>query len=330
MAIFRNTTIRQIADMANVSVATVSRALNGTGPVKKSTFDRIQAAVKALSSSPIDSGPILPNRTILVSFPNLTNPFNTNIIRGISNAATRRGYDVVFYANENYCSSLSYRFFELSNFFSGLIIVHNVPDTNILSQLAEKVPIVMCSEHISNSTIPYVAIDDYESAFTAVNYLVSLGRKKIALINTSSSNNYAIHRERGYRACLEKAGLPINEQWVLHLADVNFDLAVASISSLLNSEDRPDACFCVSDVFAAAVIKVAVEQGIHVPENLSVIGFDDIELTTMTTPTITTIHQPTFQLGLQSCNLLIEQIESPSLHQKPIILNTDLIVRCST
>lgn len=330
MAIFRNTTILQIAEAANVSVATVSRALNGTAPVKKETYDRIQAVIKELSSSLPDSDNTTRCRTILASFPNLSNPFNSNIIRGISTAAARKGYDVVFYANENYCSSLSYRFFEMSDCFSGYIIVHNVPDTGLLTHLASKVPVVMCSEHISKSTIPYVAIDDYASASTAVNYLISSGRKKIALINTSTSNNYAIHRERGYRACLEKAGFQINEHWILHLADVNFDLAVASVESLLASSNRPDACFCVSDVFAAAVIKVACEKGLLIPDDLSVVGFDDIDLATMTTPTITTIHQPTFQLGYQSCNLLIEQIDNPGISQKQIILNTDLIVRDST
>lgn len=330
MTVFQNTTIRQIAEHANVSIATVSRALNGTGPVKKATLERIQYSVRALASVPTDFSLGSSNRTILASFPNLSNPFNTGIIRGISNAAARRGYDVVYYANENYPSSLSYHFFELSDFYDGLIIVHNVPDSKILAQLSSKTPVVMCSEHVSDSMVPYVAIDDFESAFTAVNYLISLGRKKIAFISTSSSNNYAVHRERGYRACLEKANLKVNEQWILRLADVNFGLAAASLASFFNSDDRPDACFCVSDVFAAAVIKIANEKGISVPDELSVVGFDDIDLTTMTTPTITTIHQPTYQLGWQSCNLLVEQIEDPMTTQKSIILNTDLIVRCST
>lgn len=330
MAFFQNITIRQIAEKSNVSVATVSRALNGTAPVKKATMERIQQSINELSNTPQEVSLIPKTKTILASFPNLSNPFNTDIIRGISGAAARGNYDVVFYSNNNYSSNFSYRFLETSKFFCGLIVVHNLPDHQILSKLSSKTPVVMCSEHIANNTIPYVAIDDYESACTAVNYLISIGRKKIALVNSSLSNNYAVHRERGFRACLEKANLPINEQWIFHLPDINFDLATGALSHIFESEDRPDACFCVSDVFAAAALKVALEKGISIPSDMSVIGFDDIDLATMTTPTITTIHQPTYQLGWQACNLLIEQIENPGSAQKPIILNTDLIVRGST
>ena len=333
MAIFQSLTIRQIAEKAEVSIATVSRALNGTGTVKESTMQRIQNAINELGCEiPKDlSSQKVKTKRLLASFPDLINPFNSNVIQGILDAAARRGYQVIFYSNCNYALPSSYQFFlDQEEFYDGLLIAHNLPNQQLLSDLKEKFPVVMCSEHISNASIPYVAIDDYAAACTAVNYLISTGHKKIACINSTLSNNYAFHRERAFRDCLKKAGLPIREDWVMHLPDVDFNVAVGSIAALFDSNELPDAFFCVSDVFAASVIRLANERNIHVPKDISVVGFDDIDLATMTTPKITTIRQPAYQLGWQASNLLIEQIENPTESVRRIILNTDLIVRDST
>lgn len=329
MANFKTTTIKQVAEKANVSIATVSRVINNTGPVKESTRMRILSAIDELEySTHAKKG--RPPKTILVSFPDLVNPFNSGVIRGICSAASQYGYKVIFHVLENYYAPASYGFFTTSQFFDGLLLVHNVPDKNILAELVEKIPIVMCSEHVSGNAVSYVAIDDFAAAQMAVDYLIRIGRKKIALINSSLSNNYAFHRERGYRASLEAAGLSINEKWIINLPAVNFTLAFAAVSDVLKHEELPDAFFCVSDVYAAAAINAAKAHGLSVPENLSVIGFDDIDLTTIVVPSITTIHQPAFQMGYQSCSLLIDQIEYPSSKTRQIVLNTDLIVRTST
>lgn len=332
MAIFQSLTIRQIAEKANVSIATVSRALNGTGSVKESTMERIRQAIDALGYEPPVDAPAPRPRSgrLLASFPDLDNPFNSGLIQGMLDAASRRGYHVAFYVNTNYSLSSGYRLFlEEDCFYDGLLLAHTLPQS-LIPSLTARFPVVMCSEHIPNAAIPYVAIDDYAAACTAVNYLISTGRKNIACINSSLNKNYAVHRERGYRDCLQKAGLPIREEWIVHLPDVSFNLAVGSVAALFDGEQRPDAFFCVSDVFAAAVIKLAAERHIPVPGELGVIGFDDINLTAMTTPTITTIRQPAYQMGSSACNLLIEQVENPAGGLNRVILSTDLVVRDST
>lgn len=330
MAMFQNLTIREIGERAGVSIATVSRALNGTGPVSDATMQKIRKAMEELGYDTSAAAKQVRKKVILASFPDLINPFNSNIIKGISDAADRHGYKVVFYANENYTIPAGYQFLEEADFYDGLILAHTLPDQQRLVQLSVKRPVVMCSEHISGCMIPYIAIDDYKAACMAVNYLISTGRTRIACVNSALSNNYALHRERGYRACLEKAGLPINEKWILHLPSIDFDTALGSMGPLFDGDERPDAFFCVSDVFAASVIKYAVSHGIRVPQDVSVMGFDDIPQAVMTSPAISTVRQPAYQMGLQACNLLIEQIENPSIIPNKIVLNTDLIVRSST
>lgn len=329
MANFKITTIRQVAERAGVSIATVSRAINDSASVKASTREKIQSAIDELEYSGLSKVGASP-KTILVSLPDLINPFNGELIQGINAAASQCGYKVIYYVLQNYYSAASYGFFATNQFFDGLLILHNVPDKSMLASLVEKTPVVMCSEHVSDNVVSYVAIDDYESARKAVDYLIRIRKKKIALINSSLLNNYAIHRERGYRASLAEAGLPINEKWIVNLPDINYEFTLGIISDMLKREETPDAFFCVSDVYAAAAIKAARLNRFSVPDDIAVVGFDDINITVMTEPAITTIHQPKFQLGWQSCSLLIEQIEHPSLKTRQIILNTDLVVREST
>jgi len=331
MASFHNVTIRQISEKANVSVATVSRALNGTAPVRRVTMDRINKAIEELS--PGTGAPSMPtpqDRIILASFPDLTNPFNSGLIQGMQNAASQHGYKIVFFVNERYYLEESYIQFKAFYSYAGILLAHNVPNADIVERLNAIVPVVMCSEHISGNKIPYVAINDYSAACSAVNYLISTGRKRIACINSSLMNNYAVHRERGYRDCLKEAGLPVDERMIVHLTDVDYDLARNSIEGILSLDEQPDAFFCVSDTFAAAAVNVLSSKGYAVPGDVAVTGFDDIDLATMTTPPLTTVRQPRFQLGRQACNILIEQIEKPGGNIGKVILNTDLIVRGTT
>lgn len=325
----KKVTVREIAEEADVSIATVSRALNAPDTVKLATRNKIQEAIARLEEQPSEK-PIFHSKMILASFPDLYNPFNTEVIHGILDAAAKRGYDVVFSSDNNFNSVESCSFFHRYAHFSGTIMAHIGPNPQTLLQIAAKTPVVMCSEHVTDTVIPYVAIDDFAAACTAVKYLISTGRTKIGLINSPLDFNYAVHRERGYRHCLEAAGLPINENWILHLPDLDFDIAFCIVSEILNSENRPDAFFCVSDVFAAAVVKAAVLKGIAIPGELGVVGFDDVLLSSMVTPAITTIRQPIYQLGYQSCSLLMNQIEGVPLVNKRIILNTELIVRSSS
>ena len=329
MANFKTTTIKQVAARAGVSTATVSRVLSGNGSVKSDTRSKVLAAIDTLEYATRQNKKCSP-RTILASFPDLINPFYNDVIQGIRQAAVQGNYKVVFYVMENYFADSSYGFFESSNFYDGLLLAHNVPNSAILSRLSARLPVVMCSEHVSGNVVSYVAIDDFVSAQKAMKYLFRLGRNKIALVNSSLSNNYAIHRERAYRHCLEKEGISINENWIINLPSINYDLAVGAVTNLLKKQNIPDAFFCVSDVYAAAAIKAAEQLSFSVPEDIAVIGFDDIDITTMTSPQITTIHQPKYQMGWQSCSLLIDQIEHPSMQTRQIILNTDLIVRSST
>lgn len=334
MAISKTVSIAKIAKQANVSIATVSRIINKSGRVKPETVQKVMQAISDFGLTPKDFH-ILENdssrNAILVCFPDFRNPFYADIIDGIQKAAASRGFRTFYYEASDYKNALNeYEIIMEQNNFAGLLLAHNIPDEEKLSRLRLKYPVVMCSEHCNAPEISFVSIDDIYSSQIAINYLLSTGRTRIALINSMLTNAYARFREKGFLEALSKAGLIPNNDWIIHISNIDFDITVSVISALLKEQDRPDAFYCVSDVYGAAAIKAIQNSNLRVPEDIAVIGFDNIDLAKMVVPSLTTISQPKMQMGHQSCELLLNLIENPSSPTQHILLNTELIVRDST
>ncbi|MEE0202319.1 LacI family transcriptional regulator [Faecalicatena contorta] len=334
MAISKTVTISQIAKQANVSIATVSRIINKSGYVKPETTQKVLQAITHFGLTPKDfhiAETATNTCSILVCFPDFRNPFYTEVIDGIQAAAASRGFRTFFYEASDYKNALNeYEVIMDQNHFSGLLLVHNIFDKEKLSRLRLKYPIVMCSEHCYLPNVSFVSIDDIYSSQIAINYLISTGRTKIALINSMLTNAYAKYREKGYLEAMAKAGLVPRNEWIMHVSSIDFDMAVSIISALLKKPDHPDAFYCVSDVYGAAAIKAIQNCNLQVPKDIAVIGFDNIDLSKMVVPSLTTISQPKRQIGHQSCELLLDLIENPSSPTQHILLNTELIVRDST
>ena len=334
MAISKTVTISQIAKQANVSIATVSRIINKSGYVKPETTQKVLQAISHFGLTPKDfhiAETATNTCSILGCFPDFRNPFYTEVIDGIQAAAASRGFRTFFYEASDYKNALNeYEVIMDQNHFSGLLLVHNIFDKEKLSRLRLKYPIVMCSEHCYLPNVSFVSIDDIYSSQIAINYLISTGRTKIALINSMLTNAYAKYREKGYLEAMAKAGLVPRNEWIMHVSSIDFDMAVSIISALLKKPDHPDAFYCVSDVYGAAAIKAIQNCNLQVPKDIAVIGFDNIDLSKMVVPSLTTISQPKRQIGHQSCELLLDLIENPSSPTQHILLNTELIVRDST
>lgn len=331
MALSKNTTIEEIARRANVSIATVSRVINQTGNVHPRTIDKVQKVMKSLDYCPAASRKADRTRgSLLLSLPNMGNPFYQTVIQGIYQVAFQNGYEVFIHRPAAHVQIEVYeRIFREQN-ISGMILAHTVQDYAALETLCSKYPIVMCSECIQSDRIPSVSIDDRIAAKTAINYLLSTARRRIVLLNSPIHFNYARQRELGYSDALKDAGLALDPRRIVHLPEINYNLALSAATNLLRTEPLPDAFFCVSDVFAAAVIKAAANLGYRVPEDIAVVGFDNIELANMMVPSITTIAQPTFQMGVQACKLLLDRINHISCLNMHIVMETELVVRGST
>lgn len=329
----RKITIKHVADMANVSIATVSRIMNHKGNVKEETRQKVLSVMESLDISP--SASLLTDQTsntILLCVPDFSNPFNSLVIDGIQKAAYANNYRVlILQSKETYLKFEDYESVLREHSFAGLILLTSIADPKLVEDLARNCPIVMCSEYCDINGASFVSIDDIAAARKATEYLIACGCKKIGLLNSAMQHQYARKREDGFRQALEEAGLPVYEEMIAHISSVNYKLALSHAENILReSSVRPDAFFAVSDVFAVAALRVARQNHLRVPQDISVIGFDNIEVSAMTNPPITTIEQPSFQIGYQACQLLAEKICNPSTAPRKIILGTELIARGST
>lgn len=329
----KRVTIEDVARRAGVSIATVSRIINHKDSVTSSTRRKVADAMEYLNFVPRSTPAVSDgsSRVILMCIPDFDNPFNAQIIRGVQKAARFHRYEVLFLQTDDfYTSAGDYLSLVKSSSISGILMLSPAPDDGLLAELNARCPLVMCSEYSEQAGLSYVTIDNVTSAKNAVNYLISTGCRKIGLINSFHRNVYAREREQGYLEALREAGLSANPDWIAHISSINYQSALSKAAYILGMDDRPDAFFATSDMFAVGVVGAAKKLGLSVPEDVSVIGFDNVETSLMCDPQLTTIEQPSYQIGYQSCELLIDRISDPDAPHRHIKLDTELIVRQST
>ena len=261
--------------------------------------------------------------------PYFTNPFHSTALDGIKTAAQNRGYDIVIY---NYDHNDFLETFErLLDLIDKLPVCGGVLlspgiQADKIQLLDQKLPVVQCADIAKE--VSYVAVDDYAAAKSAVNYLLRHGGRKIAFIKTAEMD-FVRNRERGYCDAMKEAGLPVVPQDIVSVPE-DYETAVALISGLLGGEDRPDAFFASSDLIAVAAVNAVSRKGLRVPEDVSVVGFDDTYLAAMSTPPLTTVRQPIRRMGEIACKMLLDRLANPSAPCEQILLNADLVVRGTT
>ena len=328
----KKVTIKDLAEFTGLSPATVSRVLNNSSLVKDATKKRVEEAMNQLgmplahySEGMKDNKPI-----IVLNIPDIENNYYQRVISGATVSAKAHDCHILVYES-SLKNNRVYDFIDMIQNVnaSGVITLNNL-SADILHKINNVRPIVQCSEYTPDTNIPYVTINNYQSAKYATEYLLSTGRNKIAFINGPLNFRYAIERQRGFTDAMESAGLSVPQNWIVQLPKINFDMAYASACQLLDAEIVPNAFFTISDVIAAAVIRAAKQFKFRVPEDISVVGFDNIDISMMTTPSITTVSQPCFQIGYTACDMLIDMISNPSSSAKTILLNTELVIREST
>lgn len=326
-------TMRQIAKLAGVSPATVSRVLNETVPVSPDLKERVMAAARE-SGYTVVKNPESKSHLIGLLLPRLSNPFYTEIIQGILDTASAAGFDVVIRpASVSGMNSFNKNpsLFHKDTKMAGLLTLSRLrSDGWLLRSLPEDLPIVQCCEYNEALSYPVVSIDHYSAAYKATRHLLSTGHSNLALFNSSCQTLYGKKREEGFLKALSDCRTPVRQDWILHLGDVDYHLALAAAKELFSKQDHPDAIFAVSDLYAAGIVKGLAELGLQVPGDVSVIGFDDTEISLVNTPTLTTIHQPRHKLGATACSILLQLIQSETTVSQYYWVESDLIIRGST
>jgi len=325
-------TIGDVAARAGVSIATVSRVVNARYGVSRSTSDRVQAVIDDLGyESSLVARSLRSQRTnvlgILVSD---IEPFSAELLKGIALAVRDTGFDLVVYSRgmsgegnweQRYLSRLG------GTLTDGIILV-----TPTVVEVTTAQPIVAVDPHVGSSTVPTVHSENYEGAVTATRHLLELGHRRIGFLAGRRDLVSARRREDGFRAALAEVGLDVDNDLV-QAGAFTVESAVEPARRLLDRRDRPTAIFAANDLSAAQVIATAGELGLSVPDDLSVVGFDNIPESALTEPPLTTIDQSIQAMGSAAVETLIELIEHPERHgERPPhhTLPTRLVLRRST
>ncbi|MDD3213632.1 MAG: LacI family DNA-binding transcriptional regulator [Eubacteriales bacterium] len=320
-----------VAKRANVSIATVSRVLNGQTTVAPSLAEQVMNAVKALNYEPNYTARNLrrnESRTLVILTPNITNPYYANIISGIAQGAQENGYSSFMFNTEGKRELEEQILERLSKHQAdGAIVLATVLGTDWLYDYAKEYPVVQCSEHDPDYAIPHVCVDNYRAAREVMEYLISLGHTRIGTISSDNHFFSTAERLRGYRDALLEAGIPVEEDYIRYATQgYTFKMGFKAARSLLAQEKRPTALFCISDMLALGAIAGAKEMGFRVPNDVTVIGFDDVEYTTMFHPYVTTIVQPCFDIGHTAVDLVCGLIKRKQVPGE-VILPHQLMIR---
>ncbi|ANZ41219.1 LacI family transcriptional regulator [Lentzea guizhouensis] len=325
-------TIRDVAAQAGVSVATVSKVLNQRYGVSADTFARVTAVIKELGyEASLVAQSLRNHRTnvigILVAD---IEPFSTELLKGAADAIRGTGFELVVYSaggrtgdpqgwERRYLSRLSGTLVDGAVLVTPAVDLEGLPGT----------PVVAVDPHTGRAALPTVDSDNLTGGRLATEHLLALGHRRIALLTGRADLKSAQQRETGYRRALAGAGVDVDED-LIRRGDYDHDVAAASARELLTGPDRPTAVFAANDITAIATIETAVALGMRVPEDLSVVGFDNIPESALCTPALTTVQQPIREMGHRAVTLLVRLINGETPDNTHITLGTELIARHST
>lgn len=326
-------TIQEVAREAGVSVATVSRVMNKNATVSEKTRQKVERAIKELQYEPNMLGRNLrcsESRMLMVLVPSISNPFYSRIVQGIEDVARKNQYNILLCTTDSdverekvYLDMLKHRISD------GIISMDPAVDLSYLKGLDKQYPIIQCCEYSEDEAIPYVTINNTLAAYKAVKHLITMGHKQIAMINSDETFLYARQRKQGYLKALAEFNLPVREEWMIH-TDLGFESGQRAARSFLSLTEKPSAIFAVSDTLAIGALKTLKEEGISVPQEMAVVGFDNIQFASMMNPSLTTVAQPMYEMGCEAARMLIKRITEPDEAVESIILNHELIIREST
>ena len=329
-------TIVDVAKACNVSVATVSRVINGNYPVKEETKEKVLKVIEELQYKPNTQARDLIKKqssTIGVVVPSISNMFFTNVINGIESYFEKSEYSIFLCTTEHDKDKEISRINELiSRNVAGIIVVDpgidNV-ESKYFDQVAKYLPMVFVNRYSESSHISSVYNDQENGARLAINYLLSKNHKNIAFIRGDNSYSYDI-KEKVYKEMMKDIN-NFDEEFIVNIGHGNSIQTVNKTMNegikLLSLNKDITGVFACNDLMAIGIMNACKKLNIKIPNDLSIVGYDNIELSEMVEPKLTTIDQNMFLLGKNSAILLSEKIENNNKDSKSIVLNNYLIKR---
>ena len=334
----RPVTLDDISKRAKVSKMTVSRVLTGKGQVAPKTREKINKIIDELGYQPnllarsLSSqktsiiGVVLNKREHMFMF-----DYTTKVLSGIMDVAIENDYQLMLCPiSADKDTSGEYEKLARSRMLDGVILLKRKEGDPHISELIDlNFPFVMLNYKKFSEDISFVDSENFHGAQIAVEHLYGKGHRKIAFVRGRIGETNSNDRYLGYQGALSDLGLEFREEWVIN-GDFNQEKAYSECSKLLDLDDMPTAIFCADDNMALGVMRRLQEQGLKIPEDMAVVGFDDIQFGTISTPTLTTVRQPIYEIGRRGMEVLLHLINSDEPKATHELLPVELVKREST
>jgi len=327
-------TMRDVAEKAGVSVTTVSHVINKTRLVSDELRQRVLAAMRELEYWPNALARSLRRKetnTIGMILPDNSNPFFAEVSRGIEDTCFRQGYNIILCNSDgDLDKEFLYTNVLVEKQVDGIILFaagESIEQVRMLQ--ARNIPLVMVDRMLSDVAVDMVLTDNIQGGELATRHLLELGHGHIACITGSLNLSLSAERMTGYRQALMEHHIPVEESLIVE-GDFQYESGYRAANRLLTADSPPSAIFACNDLMAIGAISAVVESGRQVPNDISVVGFDNLRLASFANPPLTTIAQSKYEMGVAATVMLLERIRKHDIPARRQLLGVSLIVRQST
>jgi len=331
----RPVTMRQIAELAGVSIGTVSHVINETAAVRPKLRDRVLEAIHSLGYQPsaLARG-LRRNQTNMLGMviPDITNPFFPGVVRGVEDVAFKRSFRVILCNADNDPSKEASYVRELRSYHIAGLLIIPAASADIASHLrayaSASVPVVCIDRVPEGWKGDAVLVANEEGSYLVTRHLIQMGHRRLAVITGPLKLNNAAERLKGFTRALQEAHLSLDPEFV---QEARFDApsGYQAAVRLLRMLPRPTAIFASNDLMAFGALQATRELGLRCPEDVSIAGFDSLEFSSLTDPSLTSVYQPGYQLGATAARLLLQRVDGMRFAPKKLLLPTELRKRNS-
>ncbi|WP_339182519.1 LacI family DNA-binding transcriptional regulator [Oceanobacillus sp. FSL W7-1293] len=322
-------TIYDVAKEAGVSISTVSKVMNGTGSIADKTKKKVEASMQKLSYQPIAAPALLKRlQTIGLLIPSIADPFSAEIARKIEDNGRKYGFSLIVCSTDNNLDKeKEYIAILRKKYVDGIIIATGLKNAKALQELKNSnIPIALLSREVPSLPLNTVLVNDYLGAYEATSYLIKRGHQRIAMITEDMYFSSVKARVDGYKQALEDEQMEVSKS-LISIDNSSFMDASQSAEKLVNMKEAPTAIFASTEPLAIGAMQGVREAGLKIPDDVSIVGFDNSILAQMCYPQLTTVAQPTEEMAEKIVQLLVEEINGTEKVKQRIVLAPRLVIR---
>ncbi len=331
-------TLKGLAQELELSVSTISRALNDHPDINSETKRKVQQKAKELNYVPnLFAKGFRSHRTHIIGVivPNVSHFFTSTILKGILDEGEALGYRIIITESKNQEDKQTEMLHTMIQFgVDGILLAlaRKTKSVDDVLKTLRRVPLLLFDKVSDKIPCTQVVIDEENAAYSAVEHLINTGKKRIAIIKETENSYNSEKRFSGYCKALKDHGIPLDEKIILSTEDISLEKGQQMATLLASRAEKPDAVFAITDDAAIGVIKAFQLAGIRVPEDIAVVGFSNSKSSTIVNPPLTTVDQPGNKIGRTALRQIVSEIENPDEEpsSKTVEIKTQLIIRASS